>query len=107
MKRNSCPLPDSFTDFIGGNEERKKVWPSQALKSTDPDDIAELFQYGNRHLLIKISNLGLSPEKAHFIPESETFRVNSQYPAANITDFLQIEMKKLTTGVENKPINFT
>ena len=45
---NSCPLSDSFNDFIG--VRGKKKGGRWFLKSNDPDDIAELTQ-GNRHLL--------------------------------------------------------
>ena len=88
-----------YGDFVG-DKLGKKINVTFLLSSNSDN----LSTYGNRHLLLRIPNFQLEAgEKAHFTVGTKQTIQNSPLPASGETKFLEVELTKLISGVEDTP----
>ena len=89
----------TYGSFVG-NKLGKKINVT-FLHSSNSDNSSS---FGNRHLLLRIPNLQLEAgEKAHFTVGSKQTIQHSPLPVSGETKFLEVELTKLISGVEDTP----
>ena len=102
--RSTVKMPLTYGGFVGnllGN-----VINSNFTHSLDHGSTAAPSS-GDRHLLLRISELELEPgEKAHFTVNSTTTITPGQLPAVGQTDYIKVDLNKLTSGEEDTPVVF-